>query len=137
MNIIELSSGKIIPVEIIPVIEEDFKNISKKRYFFDWKKEKAFNIYKLMIKGESDILGLASIEIIPSEWRIHIRLLTVSIENIGENKRYDKIIGNLIAFISKLSVKEFAELACVSLVPKTAIAKHYIEKYNMNVTGKP
>jgi hypothetical protein len=50
-------------------------------------------------------------------------------------KRYDKIIGNLLAFVSIIAVKEFGEFACVSLKPKTKIAKHYIEKYNMNITG--
>lgn len=52
------------------------------------------------------------------------------------DKKYDRIAGNLITYVSKLAVKEFAELACVSLVSKTSIAKHYIEKYNMNIAGK-
>lgn len=55
---------------------------------------------------------------------------------MGKNKQYDEIAGNLIAFISKIAIKEFAELACVSLIPKTSIANHYIKKYNMNRTGK-
>jgi hypothetical protein len=37
--------------------------------------------------------------------------------------------------IAKIAVREYGELACVSLKPKPQIAKHYIEKYNMNVTG--
>ena len=74
-------------------------------------------------------------ERIPTEWRIHIRLLTVSRENKGKDKKYDKIAGNLIAYVSKLAVEEFGELACISLRPKTLIAQHYIDKYNMNTTG--
>lgn len=136
MNIIEISSGALIPIEIIPIDADDYKSITKKRYFFNWKAEKGFDVYKLTIKGETDILGLVSIENIPSEWRIHIRLLTVSIENKGVNKKYDRIAGNLIAYVSKIAVMEFAELACVSLVPKTSIAKHYMEKYHMNLTGR-
>lgn len=136
MNITEISTGKIFPIEIIPLQPKDYKSITKKRYFFDWKIEHEFEIYKLLIKGESDILGIISIERIPLEWRIHIRLLTVSVENMGKNKKYDKVSGNLIAFVSKLVIREFAELACVSLTPKTSIANHYIEKYHMNVTGK-
>ena len=34
-----------------------------------------------------------------------------------------------------MAFKEFAELACFSLQLKGAIAKHYIDKYGMNVTG--
>jgi hypothetical protein len=78
---------------------------------------------------------LVSFELIPEEWRIHIRLITVSIENKGKDKLYERIIGNLLTYISKISIKEFAELACVSLKPKGVIAKHYIDKYGMNVTG--
>lgn len=136
MNIVELSSGKIFLIEILPVDDVDYKFITKKRYFFNWKLEKGFDIYKLVIKGDADILGLISFEKIPSEWRIHIRLLTVSVENKGENKKFDKIAGNLISYVSKIALKEFGELACVSLTPKTAIARHYIEKYKMNLTER-
>lgn len=59
----------------------------------------------------------------------------MSRENKGKEKEYDKIAGNLIAYVSKLAVEEFGELACISLKPKTQIAQHYIDKYNMNTTG--
>lgn len=135
MNIVELSTGKTFPIEILSLESADYKSLSKKRYFFDWKKEKEQNIYKLVIKGDNDILGLISFEIIPEEWRIHIRLLTVSEENKGKNKNFDKIAGNLICYVSKIAIREFAEMACISLKPKTAIYQHYIDKYRMNITG--
>jgi hypothetical protein len=87
------------------------------------------------MEGSNDILGLLSVERIVAEWRIHTRLLTVSIENKGRGKRYDDIAGNLIAYVSKLAVEEFGALACVSLKPKTRIEGHYIDRYNMNSTG--
>ena len=135
MNIVELLTGKVYPIEILPVEVTDYKLLSKSRYFFDWTEEKKQEVYKLIMKGQNDILGLVSIERIPSEWRIHIRLLTVSLENKGEKKVFEKITGNLIAFVSKIAVTDFGELACVSLRPKSSITQHYITKYNMNVTG--
>lgn len=87
------------------------------------------------IPGQNDIIGLVSIERIPSEWRVHIRLLTVSKENRGSRKVFDNIAGNLIACVAKIAVADFGELACVSLSPKSSIAQHYIDNYNMNVTG--
>jgi len=135
MNIVEVLTGKIYPIEVLPVEIIDYKSLSKTKYFFSWKEEKEQEIYKLVMKGQNDILGLVSIERIPSEWRIHIRLLTVTSENKGEGKVFEKIAGNLIAFVSKIAVADFGELACVSLRPKNSIAQHYIEKYNMNVTG--
>jgi hypothetical protein len=133
--IIETSTGEKHTVDILPVEVDEFKTLRKDRYFFDWKIEKSQEVYKLWIKGSSDILGLVSIERIPQEWRIHIRLLTVSKENKGNEKKYDKIAGNLIAYVAKIAIREFGELACVSLRPKSRIAQHYIHKYNMNLTG--
>jgi hypothetical protein len=135
MNIVEVLTGKIYQIEVLPVESSDYKILTKTRYFFDWKEEKDQEIYKLVMIGQNDILGLISIERIPSEWRIHIRLLTVSLENKGEKKVFEKIAGNLIAFVSKIAITDFGELACISLRPKSSIAKHYIIKYNMNVTG--
>lgn len=135
MKIVHTSTGKEHSINIMPVEEKDLKKIQKTRYFFDWKTQKNYEIYKLQINGTNDILGLISIKKIPKEWRIHIRLLSVSKENKRKKKQYDRITGNLIAFISKIAVRDYGELACVSLKPKTAIAQHYINKYNMNRTG--
>jgi len=135
MKIIETSTGKEYSVEIKPVESDDYRTLRKDRYFFDWKIERNQEVYKLQILGSIDILGLVSVERIPKEWRIHIRLLTVSKENKGNGKKYDKIAGNLITHVAKIAILEFGELACVSLKPKSQIAQHYIDKYNMNVTG--
>ena len=135
MIVIDTETGQSKRVEIEPVESVDFKTITKKRYFFDWKEENEFELYKLRIVDTNDILGLVSCERIPEEWRIHIRLLTVSQENRGPDKKYENIAGNLITFISKIAVKEYGELACVSLKPKEVIAQHYIAKYGMNITG--
>lgn len=135
MDVVESSTGGIYPVEILPIAHSDFKSLSKDRYFFDWKLERNEEIYKLVIKGHDDILGLISLERISAEWRIHIRLLTVSLENVGKRKKYDKIAGNLIAFAAQIAVMEYGELACVSLKPKSSIMHHYIRKYKMQITG--
>ncbi|RLD21419.1 MAG: N-acetyltransferase [Bacteroidetes bacterium] len=135
MLVIDTTTGKSHQVTIEPVENGDYQSLTKRRYFFDWIEEKDQEMYKLMIVGTSEILGLVSIERIPEEWRIHIRLLTVSKENKGSDKDYEDITGNLITFVSQIAVKEYAELACVSLKPKGAITQHYIDKFGMNITG--
>jgi len=131
----EIKSGKPYKVEITPIEPQDLKAIAKREFFFNWKLESDFEIYKINIVDQSKILGLVSIERIPEEWRIHIRLLSVSIENKSKKKLFERIVGNLLTHISKLAIKEFGELACVSLKPKGAIAQHYIDTYGMNITG--
>ena len=135
MYITELSSKKHFPIEILPIESSDFKILTKSRYFFNWKEEKEFEIHKLKIKDHQEILGLVSFERYSEEWRIHIRLLTVSIENRGIQKKYDRIAGNLIAFVAKIAVLDFGHLACVSLKPKSSLSEFYIKKYNMRLTG--
>jgi hypothetical protein len=136
MNIVEVSTGVTYPIAVVPVEDADYTLLTKTRYHFSWKEEKKEEVYKLVIEGQTDILGLISIERIPSEWRIHIRLITVSKENKGKEKIYEKVAGNLIAHVAKMTVEEFGVLACVSLKPKSSLIQHYIEKYKMNVTGK-
>ncbi|MFC2080409.1 N-acetyltransferase [Bacteroidota bacterium] len=136
MNVIETSSGNNLSVDIKPIEDGDYKTLSKSRFFFDWKVEQEYEVYKLQILGTNEIIGLISLEKIPEEWRVHIRLLTVSKENKGKEKQYDKIAGNLITHAAKIAVKEYAEYACVSLRPKSQLAHaHYIDKYNMKSTG--
>lgn len=135
MLIIDTATGGTLKVEIEPVKSGDYEGITKKRYFFNWMDERDQEVYKLRKIETSDILGLVSLERIPEEWRIHIRLLTVSKENKGRLKEYENIAGNLITFVSKIAVREYAELACVSLKPKGVIAQHYIDKFGMNITG--
>ena len=130
------SSGELIQVEILPMMANDFKAITKKRYYFNWKLEKDQEVYKLRVLGSTDILGLISIERIPTEWSIHVRLLTVSVENKGASKNFDGIAANLLTHIAKMAVDEHGVLACVSLTPKSNIAEHYIKKYKMRLTGK-
>ena len=135
MQIVEVATGKTLPIEIVPVEREDYQIIGKSSHYFDWNTEQNEEVYKLVIKGENDILGLISLERISTEWRVHIRLLTVSKENKGSGKKYDYITGNLMAYAAKIAVVEYGELACISLRPKTEIAQHYMDKYKMNITG--
>ncbi|MCY1312637.1 hypothetical protein D9M70_630750 [compost metagenome] len=34
-----------------------------------------------------------------------------------------------------MALENYGELACVSLRPKTEIARHYMKKYKMRITG--
>src|SRR5690349_8840115 len=104
MYIFEVSSGYSWKVVISKVIPSDVKSLTRKRYFFDWKLLIfSATIYKLQIENEEDILGVMALIDHPAEKRIEIKLLACSIENMGKNKKYDKIAGCLIAYACNLS----------------------------------
>jgi hypothetical protein len=136
MFIIDLSVNIKLPVTIERLADEDHKVITKKRFMFNWKQERTQIVYKLRIDGQTDILGLMSVEYFDTEERLEIRLLEVSKENVGAGKSLGRIAGILIAFAARLAVKKYGSLAAISLVPKTVLSQYYIEMYHFEPAGK-
>ena len=136
MHITELISNEHKLAYIREVEDSDFKQITVKRFMFNWKKLKnECKIYKLTLTDSDDILGLIALIDYPQEERTEIKLLTSSAENIGKKKLYDRILGCLIAFAGKEAIKKFKKYPCLSLVPKTELRQHYIKKYKMTDAG--
>jgi len=137
MNITEVSGKKAIPVIVQRVEPSDFKAITKKQFFFRWDQLKGkADLYKLTFEDSPVILGLMALIDVPAEYRIEIKLLTVSKENRGRLKQYEGIAGCLIAYAAREAMGKYEGLACVSLKPKTEIRQHYINKYGMKPGGE-
>jgi DTW domain-containing protein YfiP len=136
MYIIKKLTTEHIAVHVREVDNNDFKQITIKRYLFNWKKLRdTCKIYKLTQIDSEDILGLIALIDFPEEERTEIKLLTVSIENIGKQKQFDRIAGCLIAFAAREAVRKFKKFPALSLIPKTELKQHYISKYNMADAG--
>jgi hypothetical protein len=135
MHIIHLKTGKHKTVVIDPIRTEDYKVITKTRYWFNWRTEKENSVYKLRIDGSDAILGLISLVYFEGEERFQINLLAVSKENRGSKKEYEGIAGNLIAYACREILKLHGLSGCVSLEPKTLLKPHYIKKYGMLDAG--
>lgn len=132
MAIIEVATSRKLIASISPLEEKDFKQVTKKRYFFDWKKEKGVaDLFKLTLSRELEILGLLALIDFPREFRMQIHLLCVSRENQGKNKKYEGIAGCLIAFAGRKAISKYFDQACISLLPKTELRPHYKNKYGM------
>jgi len=136
MYIIDTDTNKKIEIEIVPVDNQDYHKLTIERYFFNWKEEENFNVYKLIIKGQNDIFGLVSLDFIDSESRIEIRLLAVGAENRGRHKKYDRIAGCLIGFAARKAIMTYSNFPCISLVPKTELREYYKKTYYMTDGGK-
>lgn len=134
MYVIEISNNQKHTVDIELLAEKDYKSITKARYYFNWKTEKEYSVYKLVCKGE--ILGLMSCIDVVGDKRIEINLLAVSKENRGSGKIYERIAGTLIGFACRETMKRYGIEGCVSLVPKTELKQHYIKEYGMLVAGR-
>lgn len=135
VHVVTIATGKKIPAIIERLHDVDYKAITKKKYFFNWKAEKTKSVFKLTAKGEQYILGLISLDYIDDEQRIEIRLLAVVEEQTGATKQIDRIAGNLIAFAAREAVKKYGAMAAISLIPKTELGQYYMDKYGFEQAG--
>lgn len=136
MHIIEVATGEKFDVVMGEAAPDDFRQLTKKRFSFNWKKYRGvLAVYKLSMKNEVDILGAIGLEDWPEEKRVEIKLLACSIENRGKEKLYEGIAECLIAFACRRALAKYGIMACVSLIPKTELIEHYIRKYQMKYAG--
>lgn len=133
MFVVEHKTGKKEKVRISQLNSSELVKLDS--FDFDWSKETKFEVYKLSLISNEQVLGLLSIDRVIEELRIEIRLLEISIENIGKNKLYDRVAGILIAFACKESFKN-GFYGFVSLIPKTKLIDHYQEKYGFQQFGR-
>lgn len=105
----------------------DLKDINKKNgWNFNWKEE--FNnlkkeVYKLTIVNNPNIIqGLLSLTI--ENDHVYMDLLESAPFNLGRNKLYEGVAGNLVAFACKLSFQRGFE-GFVVFTAKTKLIEHY------------
>ena len=128
-SILNTISGDSFQTEVSRLTTIDLINITKKNNWkFDWKSE--FNdiqkeVYKLSIVNNSKIIqGLLSITF--EKDHVFMNLLESAPFNIGKNKLYEGVSGNLVAFACKLSFQKGFE-GYVAFTSKTNLIKHYEE----------
>ncbi len=120
-------SGDSFDTEVNVLTKVELKTITKGNgWKFDWKYEFEQNkrvIYKLSIKGNTDIIqGLVSCS--DEHDHIFMHLIESAPFNIGRNKIYIGVPGNLVAFVCKESWDKGYE-GFVAFLSKTKLVKHY------------
>lgn len=122
-SIINATTGDVFETEILPVNLEDIKPL-KKTWNFDWDKElNKGKVYKLIVEGESNVIqGLLSI--IDQKDNIYVSLIENARFNIGKNKVYEGVAGNLFAYACKVSFEKGYD-DYISFHSKTTLTEHY------------
>jgi len=133
--VVDVKTGQKLPVVIEKVTERDYEMLTEEAYWFDWRLEKTHQVYKLLLKEASPILGLISFDFIDEEYRIEIRLIAVAKEQKGLHKSMDRIPGNLLAHVGGLAFMRYGIQAALSLKPKTQLCDHYKNKYGFKLAG--
>ena len=126
-SIVNTISGDSFQTEISVLTSHDLKTISQKAgWNFDWQTEYddlSKEVYKLsVINNPTIIQGIISLSI--ESDHVYMNLLESAPFNVGQNKLYEGVSGNLVAFACKLSFqKGFSGF--VAFHSKTNLIEHY------------
>jgi hypothetical protein len=128
-SILNTVSGDSFQTEVQRLTKPDLNNVAKKHgWNFDWKKELQQNdreAYKLIITSSPAIIqGLLSVSVKADH--VYMNLLESAPFNIGRNKLYEGVAGNLVAFACKLSFQRGCD-GYVSFRAKTRLIEHYTQ----------
>lgn len=120
-------SGDSFQTEISTFTTKDLKQSTKKSgWKFNWKQELANNsreVYKLTIINNPDIIqGLISFTI--KSDHIYMDLIESAPFNLGRNKIYEGVAGNLVAFACKVAFQRGFD-GFLSFTAKTKLIEHY------------
>lgn len=121
-------SGDSFSSEISRLIKSDLKLVTKKNgWKFNWKQEFDNNtreVYKLTITNNPTIIqGVLSFTI--KSDHIYMDLLESAPFNLGKNKLYVGVPGNLVAFACRVSFQRGFD-GFISFTAKTKLINHYV-----------
>jgi hypothetical protein len=136
-SIQNIITGDSFPTELSLLTMKDLPKVSmKKGWLFDWKTEFSDlkkEIYKLTIVNNSNIIqGLISLS--RESDHIFMNLLENAPFNLGKNKMYEGVAGNLVAQACKLSFLQGFE-GFVAFISKTALIEHYQKTLGATLLG--
>ncbi len=131
-SIIHVPTGISFDTLVLPLIKKDLPKISRKKgWKFDWKEELQNNdkksVMKLVMLEEPDsVQGLISFK--KEAGYYFMRLIEAAPFNVGNNKQFKGVAGNMIAYVCKESLEAGFE-GVVSFRPKTALIEHYKSRF--------
>ena len=127
-------SGDSFRTEVLELTQADLKKITRKNgWKFNWRSElddNAKEVYKLTIVDNPNIIqGLISLTI--NADHVYMNLLENAPFNLGKNKLYEGVAGNLVAYACKTSFQHGFE-GYVSFTAKTKLVEHYKKNTKCN-----
>jgi len=120
-------SGDSFGTEVLRLTKTDLKQLTKKNgWSFNWKAELDDNtkeVFKLTIPNNPTVIqGLLSLTL--ESDHVYMHLLESAPFNIGQNKLYEGVAGNLVAHACKVSFQQGFD-GFVGFTAKTKLIEHY------------
>lgn len=136
-SLVNTISGDNFPTDVLPVTKADLKNATRKNCgFFNWAIEFKLterHLFKLTIRNNPEIIqGLLSISDYNDHYYLH--LVESAPFNLGKNKLYEGVPGNLFAFTCKSSWDKGYQ-GFGSFTSKTRLIEHYEKSLGTTYVG--
>ena len=129
----EIATGEWIAITVEPVRVEDLRNLEGAWKFDWWTETERAEVFKLIDPGSPKaIYGL--IALARRQDHVEVTLLETSLENVGSDKRFERIAGCLLAYAVRLSLSLHFD-GCLALESKTDLIDHYEKKYGFSRVG--
>lgn len=130
-------SGDSFETDVIRLTKADLPQVTKKNgWNFNWNAKLDDNtreVYKLTIVNNPNIIqGLVAFTV--NEDHIYMDLLESAPFNLGRNKLYEGVAGNLVAYTCKASFQRGFD-GYVSFTAKTKLIEHYTKTLNAVLFG--
>lgn len=133
-SILDVATGRSLSTSVSSAKVAEVRRL-KGKWNFDWKSEiDSFEVYKLVADEIGvEIQGLISLARMDDH--VFVNLLESHPANVGRNKRFDGVPGNLMAFAARLSLS----LGCGGVVAfdaKTELIEHYKQVFLAQQIGR-
>ena len=120
-------TGDSFPTVVLPLTRDDLKTVTRKNsWLFNWKKEfktQGRSVFKLTIVDNPLVIqGLLCLE--PGTDHVVMHLVESAPFNLGRNKVYAGVLGNLVAYGCKRSF-ELGFEGNLAFISKTSLIAHY------------
>lgn len=120
-------TGDSFPTVVLPMTQEDLKTVTRKNgWLFNWKQEfktQGRAVFKLTIVDNPQVIqGLVCLE--PEADHVAMHLVESAPFNLGRNKVYAGVLGNLVAYGCKRSF-ELGFEGNLAFISKTSLIAHY------------
>ncbi|MBQ2967535.1 MAG: hypothetical protein IJE10_05395 [Clostridia bacterium] len=133
----DAKTGEILSTSYALVSKHELRQL--KGWKFNWMDSDldSSEIYKLTLKGDSEIQGLISITNFERDRAVYVKLVESAPHNLGKNKQYNGVGGHLYAIAAQKSVdKRYGGFLFMD-AKNAELVEHYHKTLGAVLIGRP
>jgi len=120
-------TSEVYQTEVFPFNNADLRTTTKRNgWRFNWKTEFSTSdkqVFKLVLQQQPEIIqGLVCLSVMSDH--LYMNLIETAPHNFGKNKQFIGVLGNLVAYVCKLSF-EYGFDGEMAFDAKTVLIEHY------------